>query len=81
VNDREVGRGRVEKTVPARFSTEETFDVGRDTASPVSTEYDSPFPFAGTLKKVEISLGEDSLTAEEHVAIDEIEAAAAQDRQ
>ena len=80
VNGAEVATGRVEKTEPARFSADETFDVGRDTGSPVSTDYQSPFPFTGVLKKVEITLGEDKLTAREQGAVRKMEAAAAQAR-
>ena len=35
-----VGEGRVEGTVPLIFSADETADVGQDTASPVSDDYD-----------------------------------------
>ena len=57
VNDKKVGEGRVEKTIFARFSADETFDTGLDTGSPVSTDYKSPNPFTGKLKKVAIDLG------------------------
>ena len=56
VNDKQVGEGRVDKTVLARYSADETFDIGMDTGSPVSDDYASPNPFTGTLKKVEIHL-------------------------
>ena len=38
-----------------------------DTGSPVIDEYDAkmPFKFTGTLRKVEIKLGENKLTSEE----------------
>ncbi|HVO31438.1 MAG TPA: arylsulfatase, partial [bacterium] len=80
VNDKQVARGRVERTVPARYSADETFDVGCDTGSPVSTEYRSPFPYGGTLKKVEISLQPQRLTPEEQGAVRGMETAAAQAR-
>ena len=41
-NDKVVAKGRVERTVPFRFSTEETFDVGEDTGTPVDLSYDRP---------------------------------------
>ena len=56
VNDKKVGEGRVDKTVPGRFSADETFDIGMDTGSPVSTAYKSPNPFTGKLSKVTIDL-------------------------
>jgi arylsulfatase len=51
VNDKNVGEGRIEKTVLGRYSADETFDVGLDTGSPVSNDYESPDPFTGTIKK------------------------------
>jgi hypothetical protein len=56
INDKQVGQGRVEKTVLGRFSADETFDVGMDTGSPVSNDYASPNPYTGNLHKVEIHL-------------------------
>jgi arylsulfatase len=73
VNDKKVGDGRVEKTVPVRFSADETFDIGMDTGSPVSADYESPFPFTGTLKKVEIDLAPANLSAEDQKMIREAE--------
>jgi arylsulfatase A-like enzyme len=71
VNEEKVGEGRVEKTVPARFSADETFDIGMDTGSPVSADYASPNPFAGTLKNVKIELRASRLSAtdEEQVRV------------
>ena len=39
VDERPVGEGRVEATVPIIYSLDETADIGRDTASPVSDDY------------------------------------------
>jgi arylsulfatase A-like enzyme len=80
VNDKEVASGRVDKTEAARFSADETFDVGCDTASPASSDYQSPFPFTGVLNKVEVTLGEDKLTPQDQAAVRSMEAAAAQAR-
>ena len=54
VNDKKVGEGRIEKTVPVVFSTDDTFDVGEDWGTPVSPTYKLPFKFTGTLKKVTV---------------------------
>lgn len=62
VGDRKVGEGRIEKSVPGRFGPE-SFDVGMDTGSPVSEDYQSPFAYAGTVKKVEIHLTLPTLSA------------------
>jgi arylsulfatase len=55
VNGKKVGEGRVEKTVFGRFGGE-SLSVGMDTASPVSDSYESPFTYAGVIKKVEIDI-------------------------
>lgn len=55
VNDRQVGRARLERTVPMAFSFEDTFDVGEDSASPVG-DYESPFPFTGTIERINLDI-------------------------
>jgi len=80
VNGKPVATGRVEKTEAARFSADETFDIGCDTGSPVSTDYASPFPFTGTIKKVEIKLEDEKLTPAEHAEVKKMHAAAEQAR-
>jgi hypothetical protein len=50
INDKKVGRGRVDKTIYGRFSADETFDIGLDSGSPVSNFYQSPFRFTGAIK-------------------------------
>jgi len=54
LDDRQVARGTVERTVPLVFTASETFDVGMDTGSPVADAYfdDAPFPFEGTLERL-----------------------------
>ena len=54
VNDEKVGGGRMEHTVPARFSGYAGMDIGRDNGLPVDRSYAdrSPFAFTGTVKKV-----------------------------
>jgi arylsulfatase len=63
VDGKEVAQGKIEHTVPTRFSLDETFDIGQDTGTPVVEDYlkKMPFKFTGTLKKVEISLGKSGL--------------------
>jgi arylsulfatase len=65
VNDKKVGEGKVAKTVPGRFSADETFDIGRDTGSPVSADYVSPNPFTGRLKQINIILEASKLCDED----------------
>ncbi|MBL8549044.1 MAG: arylsulfatase [Hyphomonadaceae bacterium] len=61
-NDRLIGRGRIERTItlPAGFG--ETFDTGRDTGAAVSPDYEREGAFAGTLHRVEVSLGPQQLS-------------------
>jgi len=54
VNGHKVGEGRIEKTVPIIFSTDDTFDVGEDWGTPVSPTYEPPFKFTGILKRVTV---------------------------
>jgi arylsulfatase len=57
----QVGEGRVDATVPMVFSADETADIGRDTASPVSTDYHGESSiFSGTVNWVRIDLGADA---------------------
>jgi arylsulfatase len=49
-----VGQAKFERFASMRFN--ETFDIGRDRASPVSTEYESPFAFNGEIKEVRLTL-------------------------
>ncbi len=60
VDGKQVAQGKIERTIPIRFSLDETFDVGEDTGTPVVEDYVSkmPFHFTGTLKKFVITLGQ-----------------------
>ena len=54
INGEEAASGTIQRTVPGSFTASETFDVGRDTGSPVADGYFelAPFPFSGTLKRL-----------------------------
>ncbi len=54
VNDRQVGKGRMDHTVPIRFSGYAGMDIGRDNGGVVDPDYEDkkPFAFTGTVKKV-----------------------------
>lgn len=56
VNGKTVAEGRLENTVPARFSAYACMDIGRDNRKPVSHTYASPFVFTGTIKTVTFDL-------------------------
>jgi arylsulfatase len=67
-----VGEGRVQATVPLVFSGDETADVGRDTASPVSDDYTGATSiFTGTVNWVQIDLGEDAKDADHLITPEE----------
>ena len=68
----QVGEGRVEATVPLIFSADETADVRRDTASPVSDDYEGESSvFTGTVNWVQIDLGEDGADADHLITPEE----------
>jgi len=56
VNGKEVGRGRVDRSVPGVFTASETFDVGKDLGSPVALDYydKAPFKFNGKINMITI---------------------------
>jgi arylsulfatase len=59
LDGRPVGEGRVQATVPLVFSSDETADVGSDTASPVSDDYTPEGSrFTGTVNWVQIDVAE-----------------------
>lgn len=54
IDGRAVGKGRMDRTVPMRFSGYAGMDIGRDNGGVVDRDYDDvkPFAFTGTVKKV-----------------------------
>jgi len=56
VNGKQVGQGRIERSVPAAHTASETFDVGVDLGSPVALDYydRAPFRFNGKIEKIDI---------------------------
>jgi hypothetical protein len=57
--------GRLPRTIPYRVSLDETLDIGEDTGTPISEDYQVPFEFTGALEKVTINISEQTLTEEE----------------
>jgi len=57
VNGNEVGKGRIERSVPGVHTASETFDVGADLGSPVALDYfdRAPFRFNGKIEKIHIA--------------------------
>ena len=57
INDTLVGEAMIERTTPILYGVSETFDIGSDTVTSVVPEmYQSPFPFNGTIEKVNFKL-------------------------
>jgi arylsulfatase len=55
VDGRKVSEGEIAATVGARFSLDETWDIGLDTGTPLDfNTYDVPFAFNGKLNKVTV---------------------------
>lgn len=56
LGEEQIGEGRFEKQIPFRYTVNETFDVGLDTVTPVSDEYESPFEYSDEIKRVMIDV-------------------------
>jgi arylsulfatase len=56
VNGREMAKGRVPRTTGYALSGNDSFDVGRDSYSPVSPAYyeRAPFQFTGRIDKLDV---------------------------
>ena len=57
-NDKQVGEGRLDHTVPIAFSSYAGMDIGRDNGLVVDLAYEdkAPYAFTGTVKKVVFDL-------------------------
>jgi len=77
VDDKEVARGRIERTIPFRMSLDETLDIGEDTGTPVSEDYHIPFKFTGRLNRVGVRLTDSPLSPEDEEQIRRAKAAVA----
>ena len=67
INDRPVGHGRMDHTVPVRFSGYAGMDIGRDNGGVVDLSYEdqAPFAFTGTVRKVVFDIKPHLTTADE----------------
>jgi arylsulfatase len=64
INGEQVGEGKIENTNGMIFSTEEGADVGVDLGTSVSSSYESPFAFNGTVDSVRINISPSHLSPE-----------------
>jgi len=74
VDGKKDGEGRVDRTVPMVFSADETCDVGKETGSPVSSDYGpTGNEFSGEVNWVQIDLEKDDhdhlITPEERLRV------------
>ena len=71
-NAKEIGKGRMDFTVPLRFSGYAGMDIGRDNGGVVDRNYANraPFTFTGTIKKVTFDI-KPHLTSEDEQALHE----------
>jgi len=53
-----IGEGRFDKQIGGFFTANESFDVGCDTCSPVSDQYETPFSFSGEIVRVVVDVSE-----------------------
>jgi arylsulfatase A-like enzyme len=58
VDGDKIGEGRVEHTVPMLFSADETLDLGRDSATPVSDDHGPDNACTGRVRWVQIDIDE-----------------------
>lgn len=67
INGQVVAEDRIGKTVPFVFSADETLDVGKDDASPVTSDYPSgkANAFSGTINWVQIDVEDDEVGHQE----------------
>jgi arylsulfatase A-like enzyme len=72
VDGAKVGEGRVDATVPMVFSADETADVGLDSGTPVTDDFDAgDGTFEGRVKWVQLDLGDDAEDADHLISPDE----------
>ena len=64
INDKLVGEGRIDKTVPNIFAADETMDIGADLAMPVTDDYPEGAgnKFQGTINWVRVDLEDDDVS-------------------
>lgn len=55
-NGKQIGEGKLPKTVPIQFSIGEGLDIGTDLGSAVDFTYELPFSFTGDIEQVSVEL-------------------------
>lgn len=70
IDDRQVGQGRVERTQPLPFASDEPFEIGRDQGSRVTPDY-TVTEFTGQVNWVEITIPEGAPDHDAEITPDE----------
>jgi arylsulfatase len=65
VDGSELARQTMPHTIPLIIQWDENFDIGADTGTPVSNDYQVPFPFTGKLVKLTLNIDRPKLTPED----------------
>src|SRR5262249_54790523 len=65
VDGKEVASKTMEHTIPLIMQWDENFDIGADTGTPVSEDYQVPFKFTGTLDKLTLTIDRPKLSPED----------------
>jgi arylsulfatase len=77
VDGKEIAKKRMDRTIPFILQWDEAFDVGIDTGTPVEDrDYQVPFPFTGTLNKLNVELQPSNLTSSQARQVDKVKRAA-----
>ena len=73
VDGKDVANKSIDHTTPVLLTIDETFDIGSDTRTPVDdADYQVPFPFTGTISKVDFKLGPPQMLPEDSKAAQEM---------
>ena len=73
VDGKDVANHSIAHTTPVLLTMDETFDIGSDTRTPVDdADYQVPFPFTGTISKVDFKLGPPQMLPEDNKAAQEM---------
>jgi arylsulfatase len=65
IDGKVVQEQKMERTIPLTLQWDENFDVGADTGTPVSEDYQVPFTFTGKLEKLTLTIDRPKLTPED----------------
>jgi hypothetical protein len=65
VDGKEVARQTMERTIPLLLQWDENFDIGADTGTPVSNDYQVPFRFTGKLNKLTLTINRPKVTPDD----------------